>query len=68
MTSKSRCECIDRGCAAHPGRTCGESARRIEHGVTLPAVLLKRVDMEDRTGTLFCAACAEDALQSRLYQ
>ena len=28
---------------------------------------LYRVDMEDATGTLFCAACADDAFECGLY-
>jgi hypothetical protein len=56
------CECADGGCpVGHRGRsTCAASTRG---GLTL-----FRVDMEDRTGTRMCAACADDAMSSGLFR
>lgn len=52
------CECSDPGCPVHPGKSeCGNRAKTI----------LVRSDMEDRTGTAFCAECASDALDSGLF-
>lgn len=52
------CRCGDRGCSAHKGiGSCDAPA----------STVLYRVDMIDRTGTDFCAACAEDADASTLY-
>jgi hypothetical protein len=50
------CECADGGCPACHG-DCEREA----------TVTLHRVDMEDRTGTLFCDECAEDAMSSGLF-
>lgn len=63
MSSQSVCECLDHGCPAHRGKPC----HRLAHTADARGSLLFRVDMEDRTGTLFCAACAEDAAMSGLY-
>jgi hypothetical protein len=52
---KPKCECTDKGCTCK-GK-CTNNA----------AACLSRVDMEDRTGTLFCRACAEDAMESGLF-
>jgi hypothetical protein len=56
----SACECYDKGCKAHLGRTpCPKKHTRTR--------TLYRVDMEDRTGTHFCGACAADAMDSGLF-
>lgn len=52
------CECSDRRCPAHPGKDCSKVGR---------TRTLYRVDMEDRTGTRFCSACASDAMDSGLF-
>lgn len=60
MKIKQQCECSDPGCksAMHAGfSTCSNSGR----------IVLYRVDMEDQTGTLFCSACAGDAMESGLF-
>lgn len=54
----SACECSDAGCKAHVGKACDVRAR---------TRTLYRVDMEDRTGTRFCSACADDAMESGLF-
>lgn len=57
-TVSGPCECADSGCAAHKGRSsCGNRG----------AINLQRVDMDDPSGTLFCEACAADALSSGLF-
>jgi len=59
------CGCFDNGCKANHGRAC---LTRIDplagdgSGETL-----YRVDMQDDTGTLFCRACADDAMESGLF-
>lgn len=64
MSNKNRqCECCDRGCNGNHPVAC-------EHGrcqTTARLKTIKRVDMEDRTGTRMCPACVEDALQSGLF-
>lgn len=54
----NRCECSDRGCRVHQGvSTCrNEGTER-----------LYRVDIEDRTGTGMCQACAGDATDCGLF-
>lgn len=53
------CECSDPGCKNHPGKSvCG-----VARGV----VNLRRVDMEDATGTMFCDECADDAFESGVF-
>ena len=51
------CECSDPGCKACYGQ-CSKRAK----------TNLIRVDMDDRGGTLFCDACADDALASGIYR
>lgn len=51
------CECSDPGCP-HCHGACANRAR----------TNLRRVDMEDKTGTLFCPGCASDALDSGLFR
>lgn len=54
----NQCECSDHGCPVHNGwSACLENGEQI----------LYRVDMNDETGTLFCAGCAADAMQSGLF-
>lgn len=54
-----KCECTDPGCKAHKsGSKCDKRAR----------LNLRRIDMEDRTGTCFCEACADDAFASGLFE
>jgi hypothetical protein len=53
----SQCECADAGCLAHEGLGCHE----------LATTILYRVDMDDLSGTAFCEACAEDAMESGLF-
>lgn len=56
--AKHTCECGDVGCPVHKGKEhCEKGAR----------VCLRRVDMDDETGTLFCEACAADAQDSGLF-
>lgn len=55
---KPECECSDQGCPVHTGvADCRKPALS----------LLRRIDMEDRTGTWFCHACSSDASHSGLY-
>lgn len=53
---KAKCECADKACPVCNGQC------HIDGKVTL-----YRVDMIDRTGTLFCEACADDAMESGLF-
>ncbi len=50
------CECADPGCPSCGG-ACERAAREC----------LRRVDMEDHTGTLFCSECGIDAFGSGLF-
>jgi hypothetical protein len=60
--SKMKCECADNMCPNHPGEDCKVLASSEGKFITL-----YRVDMLDKTGTVFCPRCAEDALESMLY-
>jgi hypothetical protein len=52
------CGCCDSGCPVHKGTpACDNPAKRT----------LRRVDMEDLTGTRFCSACGNDAFSSGLF-
>lgn len=53
------CGCRDAGCPAHKGK-----AECFNPG----AVRLRRVGMDDTGGTLFCNACATDAMESGLFR
>jgi hypothetical protein len=54
-----KCECCDPGCPEHKGQSeCFNSAQRKP---------LRRIDMDDVTGTLMCEACADDAMSSGLF-
>ncbi len=55
---KHSCECSDRLCPAHKGTSSCSKAARFR---------MKRVDMEDRTGVLFCVDCARDAGASGVF-
>jgi hypothetical protein len=50
------CECDDIGCPNHPNE-CYEKAR----------INLRRIDSYDASGVNFCDACADDAIESGLY-
>lgn len=52
------CECSDKGCAAHTGASNCEQ---------VATTTLYRVDMEDYTGTAMCSACADDMMESGLF-
>lgn len=52
------CECSDQGCPAHVG---------VADCTKLAISLLRRIDMDDRTGTWFCRDCSSDASHSGLY-
>jgi hypothetical protein len=55
---KTTCECADRQCAAHRGvARCGG----------LGLIILRRVDGADGAGTLMCADCRDQALESGDY-
>lgn len=55
---KTNCQCTDPGCPVHKGKSeCSHKAVSV----------LRRVDMEDKTGTPMCRACADDALESGLF-
>lgn len=54
----AQCECSDPGCEVHAGKE--KCAKRAKH-------CLKRSDMEDNTGTLFCDGCSNDAMSSGLF-
>ncbi len=60
-TSEKRliCECSDKGCPVHTNQP------HCAYAYDLRA--LYRVDMEDRTGTLMCPLCADDAMESGLF-
>lgn len=53
---KVNCECTDPGCPACRGK-CDKRA----------TMCLLRVDMEDRTGVLFCDKCGSDAMESGVF-
>jgi phage/plasmid primase-like uncharacterized protein len=57
-SERHNCECADTHCPEHPGLACGHRTR---------TRTLFRVDMHDVRGTRFCAACADDAMQSGLF-
>lgn len=50
------CECDDPGCPACKGK-CREVA----------VVCMRRVDMADETGVLFCEGCSEDAADAGVF-
>lgn len=51
------CEDSDPGCK-HCNGQCDRRAK----------VILRRIDMEDVTGTYFCRVCAEDAMETGLFR
>ena len=53
-----QCECTDPGCTEHLRKS--ECKRR-------GRVVLRRIDTDDRTGTVMCGLCAKDALDSGLF-
>jgi hypothetical protein len=58
MTRQRFCECSDPGCPIHEGQT--QCVYRATEN-------LFRVDMDDRTGTVFCAQCASDAYEAGVF-
>ena len=56
MTTKLLCEDGDLQCPACHG-----------HCTRIGTTILYRIDMEDKTGTLFCEECADDASESGLF-
>lgn len=62
---KVPCACADHGCSTHVGHDCSV---RVDPRDDDGSMTLFRVDMaDDWTGTLFCEACASDALNSGLF-
>jgi hypothetical protein len=58
MKVKLTCECSDSGCPVkHGSKGCRKTA----------AYIVYRVDMADETGTPMCQKCAEDAMDSGLF-
>lgn len=55
--SHSPCECSDGACPVHPGESCHHHA----------STNVKRIDMDDRTGTNMCEGCANDCLESGMF-
>ena len=56
---KEHCQDADPACPVHPGIShCPDDAR----------VVMYRIDMEDRTGTPVCGACANDMQESGLFR
>lgn len=52
------CDCCDPGCPVHPGESsCNRLAR----------VVLRRVDFDDQPECNFCQRCAEDAMESGVF-
>lgn len=59
MTKQPKaCECADPGCNVHTG---------LSHCEGRGTATLRRIDMEDYSGTHMCQACADDALESGVY-
>jgi len=52
------CECTDPGCPVHEGVSSCEGKGRVR---------LYRIDMDDRSGSLFCRECANDAFDSGVF-
>jgi hypothetical protein len=53
-----QCECCDKLCPVHTGsESCSTKA----------VACLRRSDMEDETGTMFCESCANDAMESGVF-
>jgi len=52
------CECTDPGCPQHEG---------VAQCLVPASCILRRVDMDDVTGTAFCDGCAEDAMASGVF-
>lgn len=57
----THCGCSDTGCPVHPRRSCDLKPWPEDR------VRVYRIDMEDGPGTVMCAACAEDALDSGVF-
>lgn len=62
---KVLCGCFDKGCKANHGHAClAMIDPRAGDG---SGETLFRIDMDDKSGTLFCRACADDALESGVF-
>ena len=58
MKHKRQCRCSDGLCpTGHGPQQCGKTAREC----------MRRSDMDDRTGTLMCSKCADDAFALGLF-
>ena len=57
--AEQNCECSDPGCPAHQG---------VAQCLVPASCVLYRIDMEDATGTAFCDACSDDALDSGVFR
>ena len=58
-----RCECFDTG----DNHLINNSGRDGLQCTRKASVTLWRIDMEDITGTRFCDACAEDAMEAGVF-
>ena len=56
---KTTCECTDKQCEAHAGVAKCED---------LGLIILRRVDAADSAGTLMCAGCRDNALDSGRFE
>lgn len=56
-TPRDACECGDPLCPVHGMTDCDKKAE----------AHLFRIDTEDEDGTMFCEACAEDAMRTGLF-
>jgi len=59
MTTKTQCECCDKGCPEHEGFSeCNKKA----------TTRVRRIDMEEGLTVFYmCQACAEDAMESGVF-
>jgi hypothetical protein len=58
--TKQTCECSDPGCPVHLGYSQCTNTSQL--------TTVYRIDMEDKTGTLMCPTCLEDAMSSGLFR
>lgn len=65
---RRRCECADIACHETPkGPIEGRAVDAARCANVGRLRTLKRIDMEDHTGTRFCSHCANDAMESGLF-